>query len=107
MTTSQHAARSPTAADKEIGARIRLHRLSKKISQTDLGDKIGVSFQQIQKYEMGVNKVGSGRIKEVAAHLGVTTNDLLGIMDNSETSTGDFNDVVSFLTKPQGFRVAR
>jgi transcriptional regulator with XRE-family HTH domain len=107
MTTSQqHAARRVSGADKAIGARIRLNRMAKKISQTDLGELLGVSFQQVQKYEKGVNRIGSGRIKEVATHLGVTTNDLLG-MDDSETSTGDLDEVIAFLTKPQGFRLAR
>src|ERR1700716_2918198 len=47
--------------DKVIGRNIRIHRLAKKMSQTELGEKLGVSFQQVQKYENGTNRVGSGR----------------------------------------------
>ena len=48
--------------DKVIGRNIRIHRLAKKLSQTELGDELGVSFQQVQKYENGTNRVGSGRL---------------------------------------------
>jgi len=43
--------------DKVIGRNIRIHRLAKKMSQTELGEKLGVSFQQVQKYENGTNRV--------------------------------------------------
>jgi transcriptional regulator with XRE-family HTH domain len=49
--------------DKIIGRNIRIRRLAKKMSQTQLGEKLGVSFQQVQKYENGTNRVGSGRAR--------------------------------------------
>jgi transcriptional regulator with XRE-family HTH domain len=57
--------------DKIIGRNIRIHRLAKKMSQTQLGEKLGVSFQQVQKYENGTNRVGSGRLFQIAAILGL------------------------------------
>jgi transcriptional regulator with XRE-family HTH domain len=58
--------RSPNAADTEVGESIRAHRLIAGMSQTDLANKLGVSFQQVQKYEKGVNRVGAGRLPEIA-----------------------------------------
>jgi len=49
--------RSAGKPDIELGKRIRLRRVEQKISQAELGDKLGVSFQQVQKYEKGVNRV--------------------------------------------------
>src|SRR5262249_2635808 len=55
----------------EVGRRIRAQRLSKGLSQTDLGRKLGVSFQQVQKYEKGFNRVGAGRLQAIAEILEV------------------------------------
>src|SRR5262249_19232931 len=57
--------------DKVIGRNVRIHRLARKMSQTELGEQLGVSFQQVQKYENGTNRVGSGRLYQIAAILGV------------------------------------
>jgi transcriptional regulator with XRE-family HTH domain len=57
--------------DIELGKRIRLRRVEQNISQTELGDKLGVSFQQVQKYEKGVNRVGAARLQKIATALDV------------------------------------
>jgi transcriptional regulator with XRE-family HTH domain len=61
--------RSTTTADDRIGDKIRLRRVELKVSQAKLGYAIGVSFQQIQKYEKGVNRVGAHRLEQIAAVL--------------------------------------
>jgi transcriptional regulator with XRE-family HTH domain len=58
-------------ADAIIGQRVRTRRMLVGMSQERLGELLGLSFQQIQKYEKGVNRIGSGRLIEVAKHLGV------------------------------------
>jgi transcriptional regulator with XRE-family HTH domain len=63
--------------DRHIGGRIRALRNMNKMSQEELGDKLGVSFQQIQKYEKGVNRVSGGRLLQIAGALGCTVADLL------------------------------
>jgi transcriptional regulator with XRE-family HTH domain len=50
---------------------IRLRRLEQDISQAELGDKLGVSFQQVQKYEKGVNRVGAARLQQISTALDV------------------------------------
>ena len=58
-------------ADTELGKRIRLRRVERHISQTELGDKLGVSFQHVQKYEKGVNRIGASRLQQIATALDV------------------------------------
>jgi len=48
--------------DKHVGMRLKLLRLAQKMSQTELGDAVGISFQQIQKYERGSNRIGASRM---------------------------------------------
>ncbi|QEE08126.1 helix-turn-helix transcriptional regulator [Bartonella kosoyi] len=52
--------------DISIGKRIRHRRMSMRLSQKELGNSLGVSFQQIQKYEKGLNRVSAGRLLEIA-----------------------------------------
>lgn len=63
--------RSAGPADAAIGKKIRVRRIEIGMSQDDLGQKLGVSFQQIQKYEKGTNRVGAARLQDVAKALGI------------------------------------
>jgi transcriptional regulator with XRE-family HTH domain len=58
--------------DAYVGARIRLRRNLLGISQTELGDRIGVTFQQVQKYEKGVNRIGVSRLAKICDVLQIT-----------------------------------
>src|SRR6185312_1690646 len=59
----------PHPVDVEIGARIRARRLMLGMPQTDLAARLGIAFQQLQKYEGGVNRVSASRLTEIAATL--------------------------------------
>ena len=63
--------KSPEPKDIEIGRLVRAQRLLCGFSQTELADAIGVTFQQVQKYEKGVNRIGSGRLYRIADKLKV------------------------------------
>jgi transcriptional regulator with XRE-family HTH domain len=63
--------KSTTMTDGRIGQIMRVHRLSKGMTQTELGAELGVTFQQVQKYEKGTNRVGSGRLYQIAEILEV------------------------------------
>jgi len=65
-------ARQPNTTDVYIGKRLRMLRLSKGLSQTDIASQLGITFQQIQKYENGRNRIGAGRLQEMANLLGVS-----------------------------------
>ncbi|MBR0879087.1 transcriptional regulator with XRE-family HTH domain [Bradyrhizobium barranii subsp. barranii] len=69
--------RGPTDSDVLVGQRIRRHRMERGLSQTQLGKALGVSFQQIQKYEKGANRVGAIRLQQIAAELGTEASILL------------------------------
>jgi transcriptional regulator with XRE-family HTH domain len=56
----------PTESDLLVGQRIRRRRIDRRLSQSQLGLAIGVTFQQIQKYEKGINRVGAIRLKQIA-----------------------------------------
>jgi|SRR5688572_4852708 transcriptional regulator with XRE-family HTH domain len=62
----------PNPIDVHVGSRIRLRRTLLGISQTTLAEAIGLTFQQVQKYEKGVNRVSSSRLVDLANALGVT-----------------------------------
>jgi transcriptional regulator with XRE-family HTH domain len=69
-------ARIPDPLDVMVGARIRIFRTHCRMSQSDLAEKIGVAFQQVQKYEKGANRVGASRLSRIAAVLGVSIGEL-------------------------------
>ena len=60
------SARGPTSIDQHVGARLRLRRSMLDMSQSELGEKLGVTFQQVQKYERGTNRIGASRLFNVA-----------------------------------------
>ena len=85
--------RSATNDDVDIGMRIRLRRIQLNLSQRKVGKSIGVSSQQIQKYENGTNRIPCGRFLELCRMLDVDPNYLLGWQGQSlkvdETQTND------------------
>jgi transcriptional regulator with XRE-family HTH domain len=64
--------RGATAIDRYIGARMRERRLTLNMSQDQVGKELGVSFQQVQKYEKGVNRVSASRLFEICRVLNVS-----------------------------------
>ena len=58
--------KSSTATDKHVGARVRMRRMMLETSQTSLGEALGITFQQIQKYEKGTNRIGASRLQQIA-----------------------------------------
>jgi transcriptional regulator with XRE-family HTH domain len=97
----------PRGADKVdaiVGNNIRIHRLAKKLSQTDLADALGVTFQQVQKYEKGANRVGSGRLLAISKALGVS---VLDLFEGSKipTSKASENSPIHLLADPLSLRL--
>jgi transcriptional regulator with XRE-family HTH domain len=80
--------KSATRIDKLIGQNIRVRRLAIGFTQERLAEKLGVTFQQVQKYEKGVNRVGSGRLHEIAGLLEVPVASLFGGEDKQKKSRG-------------------
>jgi transcriptional regulator with XRE-family HTH domain len=61
----------PNPIDRHVGARVRMRRLLVSMSQERLGEALGITFQQIQKYEKGANRIGASRLQQIAKILGV------------------------------------
>jgi transcriptional regulator with XRE-family HTH domain len=108
--TDLKAPKKPDAVDIEVGNRIRLHRLERGLSQIALAEHLGVTFQQLQKYERGVNRVGAGRLTKIARVLGVPVSALFGADDPDVTvhneARGD-QSPLKLLTVPGALRLLR
>lgn len=88
--------------DVLVGQRVRAIRLARGMSQTALAEKVGVTFQQIQKYEKGVNRIGSGRLKRVATVLGVGIASLFG---DEESERPAHDPLTEILAQPLSARL--
>jgi transcriptional regulator with XRE-family HTH domain len=96
--------------DIHVGLRIRAARLGAGLSQERLGTALGVTFQQVQKYEKGANRVGAGRLSDIARVLSVPVsyffeNDAAD--SHPATLNEGFNDVTVALSTTEGMRIAR
>jgi len=60
------AKKAPNPIDKHVGARVRMRRLMLEMNQEQLGNALGVTFQQVQKYERGANRIGAGRLQHMS-----------------------------------------
>jgi transcriptional regulator with XRE-family HTH domain len=72
------ARKKPDLRDIEVGRRVRALRLEKGMSQERLGDALDLTFQQVQKYEKGTNRIGAGRLQRIAEIFGVPISALFG-----------------------------
>jgi transcriptional regulator with XRE-family HTH domain len=100
----------PDPVDVEVGHRIRIERLSRGLSQTALANQLGVTFQQVQKYEKGVNRVGAGRLTKIAEVLGVPVATFFSgkeLLDSDPTQTSGEASPLKLLTVSGAFRLLR
>jgi len=100
-TSMKNDQRSTTEFDRMIGQRLRKLRLAKGLTQDGLGKRIGISFQQIQKYENGSNRISASRLNEIAARLDVPVTYFFS-QDDVPATAPAANDVAD-----QVIRVAR
>jgi transcriptional regulator with XRE-family HTH domain len=105
MTKSPVVEFKPRSSGKleiELGNKIRLRRVEKRLSQSHLGEKLGLSFQQVQKYERGVNRVGASRLQQIATALDVPVT----YFYDSDSKTTDVKSLL-FLNSALGLRLLR
>src|SRR3954453_7709085 len=60
------AKKAPNPIDKHVGSRVRMRRMMLSMSQEKLGDSLGLTFQQVQKYEKGTNRIGASRLQQIS-----------------------------------------
>ena len=95
--------RAVNPVEEAVGARIRLLRKRRKMSQQELGTALGVTFQQVQKYENGKNRVGASRLHMVAIALNVPITELF---DDASVRSGKSRATKSVAFDPQALRLA-
>jgi transcriptional regulator with XRE-family HTH domain len=99
--------------DIAIGRRIRIQRMLRNITQTQLANAIGITFQQIQKYEHGTNRISAGKLLQVAQYLGVPVSLFFDGLDegsgrNSAPAAGpEYHQLKQFIASPEGGRLYR
>lgn len=101
------AKKAPNPIDKIVGGNVRRIRLLNNMSQEKLGDAIGLTFQQVQKYEKGTNRIGSSRLVQIAAALKIKTEALLeGTSTAAQANQSLIDPVRAMATNPTGLRMA-
>lgn len=100
--------KAPSQADVHIGKRIRIRRMLLGVSQEKLGEVLGVTFQQIQKYEKGANRISAGRLQHIGSILGVPASYFYaGLSDGEMKSNPIEGAVVDVMSTNEGLRLAK
>jgi transcriptional regulator with XRE-family HTH domain len=106
--------KKPNPTDVHVGSRIRLRRNMLGMSQEKLGENLGITFQQIQKYEKGTNRVGASRLQAIASILGVPVAFFFEDVPGQDTAAGrgfaedDAGDsILGFCASPEGIQLIR
>jgi transcriptional regulator with XRE-family HTH domain len=95
----------PNPIDVHVGSRIRMWRTERKISRITLGEAIGLTDQQIQKYETGTNRIGASRLQRICAVLEIPVSFLFeGTPASSPRQSGMPQDVIDFMESEEGVR---
>ena len=100
-------AKAPEPKDKEVGQLIRAQRLVCRMSQTELANALGVTFQQVQKYEKGVNRVGAGRLAKIADTLRVPISFFFDGAPGPKTAAGNVNEALGLIRTAGSLRLVR
>lgn len=109
--TIQDAAKTPNPIDLYVGGRIRMRRRTLGVSQEKLADDLGLTFQQVQKYERGANRVSASKLYEIARSLSIPVAYFFDGLNDPVTSNGPIdqsaeNLVHDFLMTHEGVELA-
>ena len=93
--------------DAQVGNRVRIRRMLIGMSQERLGDLLGLTFQQVQKYEKGVNRIGAGRLFEIARILGVPIDFFYdGVGASADSAAEAAPPVMEFVSSGEGLQLS-
>ena len=106
------ATKAPNPIDKHVGARVRMRRLLVGMSQEKLGTALGITFQQIQKYEKGTNRIGASRLQQISGVLGVPVSYFFEDAQGEALPQDGFGDkkgdyVADFLATSEGLQLTK
>ncbi len=97
----------PHPIDIHVGSRIRMWRTGRKISRITLGEAIGLTHQQIQKYEKGTNRIGASRLQQICSVLEIPVSFLFeDAPGSSPGERGMPQDIIDFVESEEGVRLA-
>jgi transcriptional regulator with XRE-family HTH domain len=104
--------KAPNPIDKHVGARVRMRRLLVGMSQEKLGSALGITFQQIQKYEKGTNRIGASRLQQISGVLGVPVSYFFEDAQGEALPSAGFGDkkgdyVADFLATSEGLQLTK
>jgi transcriptional regulator with XRE-family HTH domain len=106
--------KTPDPIDRHVGSRVRMQRILMKMSQEKLGDALGLTFQQVQKYEKGLNRIGASRLQQISKTLSVPPSfffegapSLEGGDANGFAEESSSQYVVDFLSTAEGLHLNR
>jgi transcriptional regulator with XRE-family HTH domain len=102
--------KSPNPVDKHVGLRVRMRRMMLAMSQEKLGNALGLTFQQVQKYEKGTNRIGASRLQQISHILQVPVAFFFEGAPNLHGSTGRAPSpsyVSEFLATPEGLLLTK
>jgi len=106
--------KQPNPIDIHVGSRVRLRRTMQGMSQEKLGDSLGITFQQVQKYEKGANRIGASRLQNISTVLNTPISfffeDAPSTSGSSKKGMGESssaNYVVDFLSSSEGLQLNR
>ncbi len=99
--------KTPNPIDKHVGSRVRMRRVLIGMSQERLGSALGLTFQQVQKYEKGTNRIGASRLQQIAGVLSVPPAFFFEDVPGGEAQAASFAEdgsgfVVDFLSTSEG-----
>jgi transcriptional regulator with XRE-family HTH domain len=105
--------KEPQPVDRHVGTRVRMRRMMVGMSQEKLGQACGITFQQVQKYEKGTNRMGASRLHQISRVLDVPVEFFYEGAPSEERTgapaVGDRNarSIMEFLATPEGLELAR
>jgi transcriptional regulator with XRE-family HTH domain len=100
---AKKAAKRPNPIDVAVGRNVRLWRMAKGLSQGQLADQLGITFQQVQKYEAGSNRIGTGRLVKIAATLEVP----ISLLFEGTGGTAASRSLLALVADRRSFRLAQ
>jgi transcriptional regulator with XRE-family HTH domain len=107
------ATKAPNPIDKYVGSRVRMRRMMLGMSQEKLGNALGLTFQQVQKYEKGTNRIGASRLQQISNILQVPVAFFFDGAPDTSTPTSELGEapsplyVADFLATSDGLALTR
>lgn len=107
LARTNGAPKRPNPIDQQVGVRIRLRRNIIGMTQEKLAEQLGITFQQVQKYEKGTNRVGASRLQAISQALQVQPSYFFDEISTDNTGSGQVDEIMSFVQSAEGVALIR